>query len=49
MSHPQTPEAMERAKKGSWLLLQQIFGFGYIQELRASASDDEVLAFLASQ
>jgi hypothetical protein len=46
--HPNTPEALDRAKKGSWLLAQQIFGFAYIQELRKAATDAEVIAYLGA-
>jgi hypothetical protein len=47
VSHPQTPEAIEAAKKGDWTQLQRIFGWQYISDLRRGMnSDDEVVAYL---
>lgn len=47
MPHPQTPEAIELAKKGDWTLLQRIFGWQYIADLRNSMKhDEEVWAYL---
>lgn len=41
MGHPETPAAIAAAKKGDWTLLQQIFGWDYIANLRSTARDDE--------
>ena len=47
MSHPETPAAIEAAKKGDWTLLQRIFGWQYISDLRRGMNDDsEVIAYL---
>lgn len=46
--HPSTPEAVELAKKGDWTLLQRIFGWQYVADLRRSMKDPEVIAYLLS-
>lgn len=46
MSHPQTPEAIQLARQGDWTLLQRIFGWQYIAELRATMKDEEMFAYL---
>ena len=45
--HPETPDAVERAKKGDWTKLQRIFGWQYISDLRKGMdTDEEVIAYL---
>lgn len=47
MPHPNTPEAIDLARKGDWTLLQRIFGWQYIAELRgAMKKDEDVFAYL---
>jgi hypothetical protein len=49
MSHPETPAAIELAKRGDWTQLQRIFGWQYIADLRSTArSDDELFAYLVA-
>ncbi len=54
--HPNTQGAVADCRSGEapkvgkgWLVLQQIFGFSYVQGLRQQSTDAEVLAFLESQ
>jgi hypothetical protein len=46
MSHPETPAAIEAARKGNWTQLQRIFGWEYIASLRKGMSDTEVFDYL---
>lgn len=47
MGHPNTPEAIELARRGDWTLLQRIFGWEYVASLRGSMKNDEdVFAYL---
>lgn len=48
MGHPNTPEAIDLARKGDWTLLQRIFGWEYVAALRQSMKDEDVFAYLAA-